>query len=227
MRTTHCAVAAVSWLAITPLELAPAVGGALIAFSTGGGPLSPDCDLWLASRSARRGATVAAWTAGAAAASWLTYERGHPWWWGLAIVGAALAVEILVNLFSSPRRRRTSFWGHRKITHYIEWPIIAGFVAWALHLGGSPGWWVLGAAAMAWLSHLILDIFSGKRGVPSVLFGRLQVPAWAWMHTDGWFEHRVFRPFVVLVAFPVVVILRIALDLGAFSLSSPFSFPFA
>lgn len=165
MRTTHCAVAAVSWLAITPLELAPAAGGALIAFATGGGPLSPDCDIWIP---------------------------------GL---------------------------GHRKTTHFIEWPIIAGLVAWALHLGGSPYWWVLGAVAMAWFSHLILDIFSGKRGVPSVLFGRLQVPAWAWMHTDGWFEHRIFRPFVVLVAFPVVVILRIALDLGAFSLSSPFSFP--
>lgn len=156
MRTTHCAVAAVSWLAITPLELAPAVGGALIAFATGGGPLSPDCDIWIP---------------------------------GL---------------------------GHRKTTHLIEWPIIAGLVAWALHLGGSPGWWVLGAVAMAWLSHLILDIFSGKRGVPSVLFGRLRVPAWAWMHTGGWFELRFFRPFVALGVIPGVIIFRILWDLGAF-----------
>ena len=156
LRTTHCLVATASWLAITPLEPAPALGGALIAFATGGGPLSPDCDIWIP---------------------------------GL---------------------------GHRKTTHIIEWPIIAGLVAWGLHMNGSSYWWVLGAVAMAWLSHLILDIFSGKRGVPSILLGRLRVTAWLWMHTGGWFELRFFRPFVAIVVIPGVIIFRILLDLGAF-----------
>lgn len=167
LKTTHRLVALTAWLAVSPPTPLPLLAGSAVAFATGGGALSPDCDIWL------------------------------------------------------------PFLGHRKTTHLIELPIVALIVALGLRLNGASLWWLLAAAATAWLSHLILDIFSGKRGVPSLLFGRLRVTAWLWMHTGGWFELRIFRPLILPLALVVTIAVRVMLYLGVFpmSLFEPLPFP--
>jgi hypothetical protein len=152
LRATHRLVALTTWVAIAPVDhhLLPAIGGAALAYAAGGGPLSPDVDVYL----------------------------------------------------PIP---------HRQTTHLVEVPILGGAAAALLYISGVTWWWVLSALATAWGSHLILDVFSGKRGVPSlVLQQRLQVTAWLWMHTGGRFERKVFRPLVMLVILPSVIVLRVA-----------------
>jgi membrane-bound metal-dependent hydrolase YbcI (DUF457 family) len=134
LKRTHRVAALTVWVAVAPMDPLPLIGGAVLAYATGGGMFSPDVDMYL----------------------------------------------------SIP---------HRGLTHYVEWPVLGGALSALLYLEGIAWWWVLASVALAWGSHLMLDVFSGKRGVPSRLLGtRLTVTAWLWIHTGGWFEKKIVYP---------------------------------
>jgi len=133
----------------------------------------------------------------AAAALWLAVAPSDP----LPLAaGTALAYYSGGGSFS-PDMDLSLGIGHRGKTHLLEIPLALGVLAAVMALPGLPLYWVPFSLAVGWGSHLLLDIFSGRRGIPSkILRCRLTVPDWLWIHTDGWFERMILFPVFLATA---------------------------
>ena len=125
MGKSHRLAAGLAWVLICPAEPIPLMGGALLAFSAGGGRFSPDMDLKLGI--AHRGTThmieipMVFLLVGAACAL-----LGLPIWWVPAAIGVSWGSHDLLDIFSG-HRGVPSFLLRRRLT-VPDW-------AW-IHTGG-------------------------------------------------------------------------------------------